>query len=151
MTEIRFYHMTRSSLDKALPELLEKTLQKGWRAVVWAKNNDEITEISSLLWSFKPESFLPHGTKKDGHEAETPIWLTAKAENPNGAQVLFVVDGRPVEAMEGIDLVCDLFDGLDGEAEAAARQRWTAYKKQKHTLAYWKQTENGWTTPKGLS
>ena len=151
MTEIRFYHMTRSTLERVLPELLEKTLQKGWRAVVCTQNSAEIEALGAQLWAYKPESFLPHGSAKEGREADMPIWLTTKQENPNGAQVLFVVDGRTAEPMDGIQLVCDLFDGGDEEAEAAARARWAVYKKQKHTLAYWKQTESGWTTEKGSS
>ncbi len=34
MTEIRFYHLTRATLETALPQMLEKTLERGQRAVV---------------------------------------------------------------------------------------------------------------------
>ena len=32
--EVWFYHLERTSLDQALPELLEKTLARGWKALV---------------------------------------------------------------------------------------------------------------------
>ena len=31
--EVWFYHLEQTGLEQALPELLEKTLQRGWRAI----------------------------------------------------------------------------------------------------------------------
>ena len=93
MTEVRFYHLQRSALEQALPKLLEKTLERGWRAVVMAGSEDRVEALNAVLWNYSREGFLPHGSKKDGYPDRQPVWLTDQDENPNAATVLFLVDG----------------------------------------------------------
>jgi len=150
MTEVRFYHLQRKSLEQALPPLLEKVLERGMRAVVLAGSEERIEAFNQLLWTWDPASFLPHGSRRDGSAAAQPVWLTTVAENPNGAQVLVQTDGAGGDSagldgsgLEGIALVCDLFDGNDPEAVAAARQRWRSCKAAGHQLTYWQQSATG--------
>ena len=144
MTEIRFYHLTRIRLDQALPDLLEKTRQRGWRALVQVKEVGGVEPLTKSLWTARPDSFLPHGSAKDGNAAQQPIWITDKSENPNKATVLFLAEGAVRESLDGFDLVCEVFDGNDDVQVGGARSRWSAYKEADHTLTYWQQTENGW-------
>jgi len=141
--EIRFYHLQRTTLERALPELLEKCLGRGWRAVVLTSSADRCEALTQHLWTYGDSSFLPHGNAQDGEPERQPIWLTDSDENPNGASVLFLTGGMESGRLADYDLVCDLFDGNHGEALAAARRRWTAAKEGGHTLAYWQQTPQG--------
>ena len=146
MTEARFYHLQRTGLEQALPRLLEKTLARGWRAVVLAGSAARVEALNQHLWTFEPESFLPHGGQRDGFAPDQPVWLTDQEENPNQAQVLFLVDGSMVTDTQRFELVCDLFDGNDAGAVAAARERWRQLKAAGLSLTYWQQTERGgWT------
>ncbi len=128
-----------------MPELLEKTLARGLRAVVMTSSPERAEALAQHLWAYKPGSFLPHGTAKDGHAAHQPIWLTEKDENPNGATVLFLADGAVSDRAGTFDIVCEIFNGHDEQATQAARERYKAYKKAGHTLSYWRQGEKGWT------
>ncbi|HET8729159.1 MAG TPA: DNA polymerase III subunit chi [Alphaproteobacteria bacterium] len=143
MTEIRFYHLLRKTLEQALPELLEKCRERGWRAVVVAGSEERVEQMAQHLWTYNERSFLPHGTKRDGEAADQPIWLTDRDENPNGATVLFLTDGATSAQVDAFTLVCDLFDGNDPGALQAARERWKARKDEGHTLAYWQQDDAG--------
>lgn len=143
MAELLFYHLTRRRLDQVLPELLEKTLQKGWRAVVKGGSDERLQQINGDLWSYGRNSFLPHGLKADGFSDKQPIYLTIEDERPNDAQVLFLVDGADAEDVSSYTRVCDLFDGNDDEAVSAARARWKKAKDAGHTLTYWQQSETG--------
>lgn len=143
MTEIRFYHLVRKRLEQALPELLEKCLERGWRAVVRAGSEERVDQLDQHLWTYEERSFLPHGTRRDGEAEAQPVWLTDRDENPNGATVLFLVDGADADDPAGFALVCDLFDGNDAEALQAARTRWKRCRDAGHTLAYWQQDESG--------
>ncbi|NTU76764.1 MAG: DNA polymerase III subunit chi [Alphaproteobacteria bacterium] len=144
MTEIRFYHLTRSTLEQALPELLEKTLERGWRAVVMAGSNERVEALTQHLWTYRQASFLPHGSAKDGNAPVQPVWLTSTDERPNDAEVLFLTDGATSDLLEKYARVCEIFDGNHDEAVAAARQRWKIYKDADHVLSYWQQGERGW-------
>jgi len=145
MTEIRFYHLTRSTLDQALPDLLEKTLARGWRAVVRLGDTAKVEPLAAHLWAYRKESFLPHGCAKDGHAAAQPVWLTAAQERPNEAQVLFVADGADAADLDAFDLLCEVIDGNDTQSVQEARTRWSAYKTAGYKLTYWQQGEKGWT------
>ena len=143
MTEVRFYHLVRTGLERALPELLEKCLQRDWRAVVMLGSAERVESVNQHLWTYQERSFLPHGSSRDGEPEEQPIWLTDQDENPNGASVLFLGDGAESAATSGYQLVCELFDGNDREAVEAARERWRRYRDSGHVLAYWQQRADG--------
>lgn len=132
-------------MEKALPQLLERVLAGGHRAIVMAASDDRLEALSNVLWTANPNSWLPHGTKKDGFAAEQPLWLTTAEENPNGARLLVLTDGMASSRMADFDRCLDLFDGTNDEAKTAARARWSAAKAAGHELHYWQQTDGGWT------
>ena len=143
MAEIRFYHLTMRSFEQTLPVLLDRTLQRGWRAVVCVGSEERSESLAGYLWTWSKEAFLPHGTKRDGFAEEQPVWITDQAENPNAAQVLFLGDGAESDGDGAFATVCDLFDGNDPEAVQAARGRWKRWRDAGHTLIYYQQDEAG--------
>jgi DNA polymerase-3 subunit chi len=144
MTDIGFYHLTRSTLARALPQLLGRTLAAGQRALVLASNPVALDALSAALWA--QPAWLPHGTPADGDPDLQPIWLSTEPEPLNAARYLFLVEGAETDRAADYDRVFDLFDGNDSEAVAAARARWKAAKDAGHNLAYWQQTETSWQT-----
>lgn len=144
MTEVGFYHLTRTGPDQALPPLLGRTLAAGERAVVRVGNDARVAALDEALWASQDPDWLPHGTARTGHAELQPIWLTTAEENPNGARFLFLLDGLGCLDLLAWARVFDLFDGADPAAVAAARVRWTAAKDAGVTLAYWQQTDRGW-------
>ena len=143
MTEVGFYHLTRLTLEQALPRLLERALGAGHRAVVLAGSPERAEALNAQLWTYAERSWLPHGSAREGFAEDQPIWLTAGEENPNAADLLFMIDGVEPDFLGGFARAFDLFDGGDEEAVAAARRRWSAWKAAGHALAYWRQNERG--------
>lgn len=141
--EVYFYHLEHQPLERILPSLLEKTLERGWRAVVQAGNQERIEALDTTLWTWKDDSFLPHGTKADGRADEQPIFLTTNTDTPNGARVRFLVDGAELGDVEGYVRVVCLFDGRDDDAVAGARQQWKAAKAKGYSVTYWQQNSDG--------
>jgi DNA polymerase-3 subunit chi len=143
MTEIRFYHLTRQTQEQALPLLLGKAYDGGRRVVLKLQNAQEIKRMNEHLWTFDPNSFLPHGSKADGNADMQPIWLTDMDENPNEAQVLILGHGASAQNHKDFDLCCELLDGQDEHAVKGARQRWKSYKEQGFEVTYWQQNDRG--------
>ena len=98
MSRIDFYHLQKQSLDEVLPKLLSKAYESDNRIVVKTVSDERVTYLNGYLWTFNDESFLPHGSKKDGFAEQQPIFLTADSQNPNGATFLFLVDGAKAAA-----------------------------------------------------
>jgi DNA polymerase-3 subunit chi len=142
-TEVLFYHLERQPLERVLPSLLLRTLERGWRAVVQVGSAERLEALDAHLWTFADDSFLPHGTAKDGAPDRQPILLTIDQENANGAGVRFLLDGADMETYAGYVRIVVIFDGRDGEAVAAARAQWQRVKAQGCKATYWRQSDAG--------
>jgi DNA polymerase-3 subunit chi len=144
MTEIFFYHLQRQPLETVLPMLLEKSLERGWRVVVQAASDERVDALDACLWTYRENSFLPHGTHRERDAAEQPILLTIGEDNVNGARVRFLVDGvaLPADASRYDRLVL-IFDGEDEAAVGQARSRWREARADGFVAAYWQQDEQG--------
>jgi DNA polymerase-3 subunit chi len=141
--EVWFYHLERSGLDQVLPDLLEKTLSRGWRALVRTGDPLRVEHLDGWLWSYRDESFLPHGVAGEGHDADQPVLITTGEANPNGANVLFLVDGAAPGELKGFARCVVLFDGGDEAALQVARGRWREVKAAGLPGSYWRQSERG--------
>lgn len=143
MPEVLFYHLEHQPLERVLPSLLEKTLERGWRAVVQSGSEERLEALDLALWTYRDESFLAHGTKKDGAGEHQPIYLTTGLETPNGAGVRFLVDGAKTDRFDGFVRIVYLFDGNDPSAIATAREAWSAARNAGCKTTYWQQSAAG--------
>ena len=143
MTEVLFYHLEQRPLEQVLPILLEKTLQRGWRAVVQTGSEERSEALSNTLWTWRDDGFLPHGTTRDGNAERQPVWLTHEDESPNGATVKFFVDGAALSDVSGLERADYMFDGRDEAAVETARNEWKQIAASDHEATYWQQDENG--------
>lgn len=142
-TEVYFYHLERQPLEQVLPILVERTLERGWKAIVQAGSPERLEAVDALLWTYREDSFLPHGTKRDGPPAEQPVFLTTEDENPNGAGIRFLVDGATIASFKGYQRVVVIFDGHDKLAVDGARAQWKVAKSEGCAATYWQQSSAG--------
>ncbi|KAB1072632.1 DNA polymerase III subunit chi [Methylobacterium planeticum] len=144
MTEILFYHMQRQPLEKVLPNLLERSLERQWRAAIQAASEERLQALDDHLWTYSDDSFLPHGTDRDTDAPTQPVVLTLRDANPNAASIRFLVEGADLPPDAGsYARICILFDGTDQEALLRAREQWREAKEGGHAVAYWQQDESG--------
>ncbi len=146
--EIFFYQLMSKPLEKALPQLLERSVERGWNVVLQTGTPEKCVALNEHLWTYSDEGFLPHGMAQDGDPEFQPIYLTAGSENPNSAQVRFFVDSAQITpalaaSEEPYERIVIMFDG-NNEAELTdARAQWKALKGTGATLAYYQQTDEG--------
>ena len=143
MAEILFYHLQNQPLEKVLPVLLGKCLERGWNVVVQAETPERLRALDDALWSFTDDSFLPHGTEADGAPETQPILLTTTDTNPNAAEVRVLIEGAASPDLSAYARALVLFDGSDDEALAKERERWKELKAAGHEVTYWQQDDNG--------
>ncbi|MBV6632234.1 MAG: DNA polymerase III subunit chi [Alphaproteobacteria bacterium] len=147
--EIRFYHLQRMPLEKALTMILRRVVERDQRAVVVGSDVAKLEMLDTHLWTSPPEAFIAHGRAGDpamaGFEEHQAVWLDEQPSTPNKPQVLLQIDGAESDlgTVSGIEICCDLFDGNDDAAVAAARDRWKRYRDGGYRLTYWQETEQG--------
>jgi DNA polymerase-3 subunit chi len=148
MSEILFYHLETQPLERVLPLLLEKSLERGWRAVVETSSPERASALDALLWTFRDDSFLPHGIGGEPTDPDQPILIAMGPENPNHAQVRFFVDRAVPQNGEGYERIVFMFSGHDPDAVTEARAAWKALRDG-NDLTYWQQDESGRWTKRG--
>jgi len=146
--EVRFYHLTARPLESALPVMLEKSLERGWRVVVRGTDPDRVEALATHLWTHGDGSFLPHGSRADGNAARQPVWMGCEGDepaNPNGANTLFLIDNAAAGTGElaEMEMVAVLFDGHDESAVAKARDQWRMVADAGLKAVYWAQDDRG--------
>ena len=146
MAEVLFYHLSSSPLEASLPEMLERSLALGWRVVLRCGSEAGMAGLDAMLWTYRDDAFLPHGTAAAGRAEMQTVYLTMGEENPNGANVLMLVDGaRATTAeMRGYERTCLIFDGGDERAVEAARADWRAVAAAALPAKYWAREQGRW-------
>ncbi|MDR3496425.1 MAG: DNA polymerase III subunit chi [Ancalomicrobiaceae bacterium] len=143
MTDVLFYHLEAHPLERVLPVLIERCVERGWRTVIQVGSEERRDALDQLLWSFSDASFVPHGTSRDGPAADQPVFLTVDGDNPNGASVRFLVDRAEPGDLTSYERAVLIFDGNDADALADARRYWKEFKAAGLTLSYWQQDAGG--------
>ena len=147
MSEILFYHLTEKTFEQVLPGLLEKSLSRGWKVVVQMGAEEKLISLDEHLWTYREESFLAHGTLRDGTESLQPVFLNLEDDNPNGAKIRFLTGGAQIDDPSDYARIVYMFDGHDNEAVEHARSRWKFHKDteqtSEHEQTYWQQNANG--------
>ena len=142
MADVLFYHLTESTLEDALLGLLERSVDRGWRAVVQTGTEERRDALDQHLWTLRDASFLAHATDREAYPGEQPILLTTGDGNPNEAKIRFLVDGAVPSDLAGYERAVFLFDGHDAAQVEAARGHWKTMKDAGHAVTYWQQTSD---------
>jgi DNA polymerase-3 subunit chi len=143
MSEILFYHLESQPLERVLPVLVEKSLERGWKVVVETASDERAEAIDTLLWTFRDDSFVPHARAGGSEDAQQPVLITTRPHNPNGAQVRFFVDRAVPQSGEGYQRIVFMFSGHDPDAVTEARAAWRALKPG-NEVTYWQQEAGRW-------
>lgn len=147
MSETLFYHLERRSLEDVLPGLVEKSLERGWKVLVKCESADRADALDTLLWTFN-DGFLPHAQLGDGEASRQPVLITVEEDNPNKADIFFLVGGASPpdwngEVVKALTRIVLMFDGRDPGAVDGARAAWKTAKSAGHDVTYWKESPTG--------
>tara|TARA_B100001741_G_scaffold301024_1_gene288856 strand:- start:137 stop:601 length:465 start_codon:yes stop_codon:yes gene_type:complete len=152
LTELFFYQLQVSKTYEVLPKLLEKTLEKRKRALVLGQSDEEVIRLSELLWSYKADSWLPHGSIEEPFSEKHPVLLSKNVCTVNDATFLFVLNGvlpNSIEAFERCSVLCDEHAI---ESISSLRKKYSKNTKNKYHVTFWQEDRNGrWHAVEGPS
>ncbi len=137
-----FYHLEQASIEAVLPQLLEKTQSKGWRALV-KMSEDRLPQMDKYLWTYRDNSFLPHGRDDEPQSDRHPICLSASAETSNKADCVLFLDQTDMNLDETTSRCIVLIEGQKSESVNFERARWKRLKDEGAKLSYWQQSDRG--------
>ena len=141
-TEYWFYHLEASPVEAVLPNLLEKTLERGWRSLVRV-GADDLPALDDHLWTFRDESFLPHGRDDEPMAERQPVVLSSSRKVAEGFQAVFLLGRERLADMTGAERCLVMINGRSESDTAAARTLWKELKDAGETISYWQQRRGG--------
>ncbi len=148
MTEILFYHLETQPLERVLPVLVEKSLERGWKVVIETGSDERAEVIDQLLWTFRDDAFVPHALAGGDADALQPVLITTRPHNPNSAYIRFFVDRAVPTEGGSYQRIAYMFSGHDPDAVTEAREAWKALREG-NELTYWQQDAGGRWVKKG--
>ena len=140
--QVDFYQLERDPVEKVLPAIAQRLLDQGERLLVIDGREGALERLSRALWSWRPDSFLAHGSAGDEDPAIQPILLTVGDEPLNGARHVALADGVWRDAALGFERAFHFFDA---DTIEAARASWRALKGRENVTArFWRQDAGKW-------
>lgn len=139
--QVDFYHLTQLPLERALPQIAQKILESGGRLLIVADDEARRGQIDQLLWTYSPESFLPHGQAGGEDDSRQPVLIAGSPDPANGARHIALIDG--IWRDEALDFD-RAFHFFDEERIREARAAWKGLAERDGIeRRYWKQNDAG--------
>ena len=141
-----FYHLQRTTLERAVGPLLEKCLERGWRVLAVSPDTTRRAALDEALWTYDDQSFLPHGQAEAEGLApdQQPILISGATDNLNQAAVALLMDGVDMPADAEFERCMVMFDDGDHATRQKAREQFKAAKDAGLPARYFQQAGRGW-------
>ena len=145
MSEVFFYHLTKTTLEIALPKILERALSEKWSIEIRTSANTNLDEISNAIWRGPEESFLPHCLEDHEDLQDYPIVL-CKSPLKEWRDCLIVVDQGDLKENEvkNYKRVCLIFDAKIEVELSKARKSWKKLSEEGIKTVYWAEENGRW-------
>ena len=139
MTKVIFTEVTESRMEMSACQIAERTYLQGDKLQIIAPNQQLAVRLDDLLWTFRPDTFVPHGFF--GHEKDEPlppVVITTKQEKIPGFESLLMLDFCPVETVAQFSQAIHLVIVDNRERLAASRDYWIQLKEAGFSLSHQK-------------
>jgi len=139
MTEVIFVEVTASRMEIRACEIAEHTYAQGKRLQINAIDEEQAARLDDLLWTYKPDNFVPHGLWKSmDNESAQPVVITTRKERVPEIASLLTMDYCPVEMVQQFSKVIHVVLADNQERLEASRRYWTLLKDAGFSLRHQK-------------
>lgn len=148
MTKIDFYITNINTLDEYLNfacRLTEKAYRKQCDVYLHTANEAHMAALDKLLWTFRPNSFLPHSSELNSKKSENnrnngdtasatgEILVACSGDPRDHHDVLVNLTEETPECFSRFTRVAEVVMSTD-EAKAKSRQRYKYYRDRGYPL-----------------
>lgn len=109
--------------------LLEKAYKLGHRVFVYCNDLQETEALDELLWTFKPESFIPHNIQGEGPEPPPVIQLGFNNEPRGFDEILLNLQSEIPFFYKKFTRIMEIVSA-DEDCKDRSRKRYKEYKNQ---------------------
>lgn len=139
--KVDFYHLTARPLERVLPSICDKVLADGGRVLIVAADEAQRAALDRLLWTYAPDSFLPHACLGAGDDETQPVLIAPDVNAANRARHVALADGEWRDDALDFDRAFLFFDE---SRVKPARAAWKSLADRDNVeRRYWKQNDAG--------
>ena len=115
--------------------LAEQQVKQGQRICILTDSADAAHEVDQLLWSFTPESFVPHAVAGTEAAAIAPLVICHGTEAPAGTTCILNLGTEAPLNQPTLNAIAE-FVPNDDASKARSRARWNLYKQLGYELQH---------------
>ena len=139
MTEILFVEVTANRLEFRVCELAEGIYVRGERLQILAPDSGQASRLDDLLWTFRPDSFIPHGLMEPaGGNPPLPVVITTREEPVSGIEHLLMLEFASPEFLRSFAEAIHLVVVDDRDRREASRRYWVQLREAGFSLRHQK-------------
>ena len=139
MTEVLFVEVTASRLELKACEIAEGFYARGTRLQIIAADQEQASRLDDLLWTFRPDSFVPHGILEgDRDDPSLPVIITTRQAQEPGIRNLLMLDHCSPELVAQFPQAIHLVVVDDHARRESSRRYWVQLRKAGFTLRHQK-------------
>ncbi len=137
MTEVLFVEVTQNRMEIRACEIAEDNYAQGNRVQIIAVDEGQAARLDDLLWTFKPDSFIPHGIRSaSANEPGESLVITTEQERGEGMDSLLMMDYCEAELVGQFSLAVHMVVVDNRERLEASRRYWTQLKEAGFSLRH---------------
>ncbi|WP_025732311.1 DNA polymerase III subunit chi [Carnimonas nigrificans] len=132
MTQIDFYVLPDTTLEARITfacRLAETINHKGYRLHLHANDEAAASEIDAALWTFRPDSFVPHALLGSAEEEHAPITIGYSEPPCPGAEVLLNLADEVPGWFSRFERIAEIINQHQ-QVLVAKRKSWKMYKER---------------------
>lgn len=138
---VDFYLLTDTHTDAfwlTACRLLEKAYHKKHRVFVHCNHQQDAEHLDELLWTFKPDSFIPHHLQGEGPEPPPPIQIGHTTEPRGFSDILLNLSNNVPHFYTRFQRIIEIV-AAEEEAKSISRDHFRCYRQagiepKTHTL-----------------
>ena len=130
MTQVNFYALSspdQESRRQFACRLAEKAAQLGHRVFIQVDSAEQAAAMDTLLWQFKPSSFVPHALA--GSAVSEPVIIGTEARQAEYEDVFINLSGHPCQHLTRYQRVNEIMSNDPDELQAG-RQSYRFYQQK---------------------
>jgi len=142
MTQVDFYLIQQPAQEDRMVfacRLCEKAMGQGMKIYIHTNSEKTAQDMDDLLWSFKPESFIPHvivGLDEDlDADEEIPVFIGFGTSCTVSATLLINLSEEIPEFHDQFDRIAEIVLNQEA-AKSKLREHWNIYKAKGFDLKH---------------
>jgi len=120
---VLFVELKIATKEKYICDIVEKLYSNNISVAIYAESINSISKLDKMLWTWKPESFIPHQIFENSIPTEDSVILTNNSNELPAMKSLVLFDPLPISALNNFTMIVDFAEVYHSDKKVESRKR----------------------------